>query len=153
MEYDIEIKVTKLVRGKGLCEQLVETRNINSDDDSNFVLAHIDEEQPTIMNVQNDWIDDMVNFLQIGCCPKGLDREKQRYYRLQAIPYCLINDILFKKDLQVILLRCVRPDQVDHILHQFHEGLAGGHFSPRATTLKVMKASYYWPSIFRDVHF
>ena len=51
------------------------------------------------------------------------------------------------------MLRCVRPDQVDHILHQFHEGPVGGHFSPRATTLKVMKVGYYWPNVFKDAHF
>ena len=69
------------------------------------------------MNIQSDSIDDMVNFLKAGHCPEGLDRAKRRYYRLQAIPYCLINDILFKKDLKGIFLRCIRPDQVDHILH------------------------------------
>ena len=63
-----------------------------------------------------------------------------------------MNGILFKKDLQGILLRCVRLDQVDHILHQFHEGLAGGHFSPRAIAIKVMKAGYYWPNVFKDTH-
>ena len=57
-----------------------------------------------------------------------------------------MNGILFKKYLQGLLLRCVRQDQVDHILDQFHEGPAGGHFSPRATALKVMKVGYYWLS-------
>ena len=76
MEYNIEIKVTKLVRGKGLCEQVAETGNNSSNNDSDVVLAQIDEEKPTIMNVQNDWIDDMVNFIQTGRCPKGLDRAK-----------------------------------------------------------------------------
>ena len=41
---------------------------------------------------------------------------------------------------------------MDHILHQFHEGPARGHFSPRAIALKVMKARYYWPNVFRDAH-
>ena len=64
-----------------------------------------------------------------------------------------MNDILFKKDSQGVLLRCVRPDQVDHILHQFHEGPIIGHFSPRAIALKVMKAGYYWPNVFKDANF
>ena len=63
-----------------------------------------------------------------------------------------MNDILFKKDLQGVLLRCIKPNQIEHILHQFHEGCARGHFSPRATTLKVIKAGYYWPSVFKDTH-
>ena len=119
MEYDIEIKVTKLVRGKGLCEQLVEKGKNDLNDDVDVVLALLDDEQPIVPNVQNDWVDDMVFFLQIGCCPEGLEKSKQRHYRLQAIPYCSMNGILFKKDLQGVMLRCVKPDQVDHILHQF----------------------------------
>ena len=39
---------------------------------------------------------------------------------------------------------------MDHILHQFQKGPGGGHFSPRATTLKVMKASQYQLSVFKD---
>ena len=54
MEYDIEIKVTKLVRGKGLCEQLAKTINNFSHDDSNVVLAQIDDEQPVVPDTQND---------------------------------------------------------------------------------------------------
>ena len=63
MEYDIEIKVTKLVRGKGLCEQLVEIERNDLNEDLDAVLAQIDRGQPAIMNIQNDWIDNMVNFL------------------------------------------------------------------------------------------
>ena len=66
MEYDIKIKVTKLVRGRGLCEQLVElveTKNNDSSEDLDAILAQIDRGQPAIMNIQSDWIDDMVNFL------------------------------------------------------------------------------------------
>ena len=111
-----------------------------------------DKEQPAVQNIQTDWVEDMTRFLQTGRCPEGLERSKRRYYRLQAIPYCLMNGILFKKDLQGVLLRCIKLDQVEHILYQFHEGPAGGHFSPRATALKVMKAGYYWPSVFKDAH-
>ena len=124
MEYDIEINVTKLVRGKGLCEQLAGNGNNNLNDDKDVVLTTFDEEQPTIHDIQTDWVDDMTRFLQTGRCPEGLERSKRRYYRLQAISYCLMNDILFKKDLQGVLLRCIKPDQIEHILHQFHEGLA-----------------------------
>ena len=152
MEYDIEIKVSKLVRGKGLCEQLAGNGNNDLNDDVDVVSVLLDDEQPVVPNTQNDWVDDMIIFLQIGHFPKGLERSKWRYYRLQSIPYCLVKGILFKKDLQGVLLRCIKLSLVDHILYQFHEGLARGDFSPRATALKVMKVGYYWPSVFKDAH-
>ena len=51
MEYDIEIKVTKMVRGKGLCEQLAETENHGSNDGLDAVLAQINDKQPVVLNV------------------------------------------------------------------------------------------------------
>ena len=76
MEYDIEIKVTKLVRGKGSCEKLAKIGYNSSNGDSDAILAQIDEEQPAVINVQNDWVDDMVTFLQTRHCFEGLDRGK-----------------------------------------------------------------------------
>ena len=58
-----------------------------------------------------------------------------------------------RKILQGVLLRCSKPDQIEHILYQFLEGPARGHFLPRATTLKVMNIGDYWPSVFKDTHF
>ena len=65
-----------------MCEQLARNGN---DDVDNF-LALLDDEQPIILNTQNDWVDDMIIFLQTRCCVKGLERSKQRYYTPQAIP-------------------------------------------------------------------
>ena len=54
MEYDIEIKVTKLVRGKGLCEQLAEKGNNDLNDDVDLFLALLDDEHPIVPNIKND---------------------------------------------------------------------------------------------------
>ena len=76
MKYDIEIKVTTLVRGKSLCEQLAEKGNNGLNEDFDAILALTVDKQPVVPNIQNDWVDDMVTFLQIGYCPEGLDRAK-----------------------------------------------------------------------------
>lgn len=33
-----------------------------------------------------------------------------------------------------------------------HEGLCGGHFAAKTTTHKILRAGYFWPSIYADVH-
>ncbi|KAH9301925.1 hypothetical protein KI387_013508, partial [Taxus chinensis] len=86
------------------------------------------------------WTQDMVHFLQTGLCPHGMSKEKRRHFRLQAIPYVLIDGVLFKRDINGILLRCIEIDQVERVLQEFHVEAAGGHFAPRVTTLKIMKA-------------
>lgn len=48
MEYDVDIKVTKLIRGKGLCGQLVRDVENNKEYENQVVLVHRDEEEPTV---------------------------------------------------------------------------------------------------------
>ena len=36
------------------------------------------------------------------------------------------------------------------ILKELHFGLAGGHFGGETTVHKILRAGYYWPTLFRD---
>lgn len=49
-----------------------------------------------------------------------------------------------------VLRRCVREDEIFYILWACHDKPYGGHFVIKRTTLKVIHAGYYWPSIFKD---
>ena len=40
----------------------------------------------------------------------------------------------------------------EHILIELHDGPVGGHFSGETTAHKVLRAGYYWPTLFRDAH-
>lgn len=64
----------------------------------------------------------------------------------------MINDFLYRKDNNGVLLRCIDLDQVTNILHEFHDGHSGGHFSPRTTAYKILRARYYRHDIFKDIH-
>jgi hypothetical protein len=37
-------------------------------------------------------------------------------------------------------------------LHEFHDGFCGGHFAGRIIAKKILQASYYWPTLFKDAH-
>ena len=43
-------------------------------------------------------------------------------------------------------------DNAEHILTELQDSLEGGHFNGDTTAHKVLRASYYWPTIFRDAH-
>ena len=77
-----------------------------------------------------------------GGYPEILERTKRRQFKLQSIPYALVDEILFRKDLNGSLLICIKIDQVDRMMKEFH-GPNGGHFSARAIEMKIMRASYY----------
>ena len=77
MEYDVDIKITKLVRGKGLYEEL-----LSSFDTTEEVTLIIENEQPAEGGNQNNRIKDMSTFLLGGGYPQGLDITKRRKFRL-----------------------------------------------------------------------
>jgi hypothetical protein len=97
-------------------------------------------------------MNDMITFLSGGGYPQGMDKTKRRQFRLQSIPYALVDHVLFRKDLNGVLLRCINSDQVNRMLEEFHDGPNGGHFTARTIAMKIMRAGYYWPTLFCDAH-
>ncbi len=64
MEYDVDIKITKLVKGKGLCEKM-----LSPPDTVEEVSLLIEDEQPTEGEKHSNWIQDMTTFLLGGGYP------------------------------------------------------------------------------------
>eukprot|EP00253_Pinus_taeda_P025538 PITA_25538 len=92
LEYDIEIKPTKLIKGQGLAKLMSET---------NFQALDINQlnDEPELATPQIS-----ENFMQSPCTMK-----------------------------------------------EFHAGDYGGHLYWKSTTDKILRAGYYWPSLFVDV--
>ena len=54
-----------------------------------------------------------------------------------------------------MLLRCVNDEEAQNILHKIYGSSVsiihiGDHFYAKATTFKIIRNGYYWPTIFRD---
>ena len=92
----------------------------------------------------------MTTFLMGEGYPQGLDRTKRRQFILQYIPYVLVDEILFKKDFNGVRLRCIKMDQIRKLFKEFHDGPTGGHISVRVIVIKIMRSSYYLPTLFND---
>lgn len=74
-------------------------------------------------------------------------REK-RALKMKANAYVLISRILFRRNYDGVLLRCLSIEKTHEILKEMHEGVCGGNFPPKVTTQHIIKARYYWPTIF-----
>ncbi|KAH9308502.1 hypothetical protein KI387_036413, partial [Taxus chinensis] len=57
-----------------------------------------------------------------------------------VVLYAIVDGVLFRKDVNGVLLRCISTGQIQRVLEEFHGGPVGGHFAPRVTALKIMKA-------------
>jgi hypothetical protein len=100
----------------------------------------------------NEWYSDIIYYLKNLTCPDHLVEHKIRALRLKAMKYCLIEEGLGWRNPDGVILRCVDKEEVDKLVTKLHAGHCGGHFAARTTTHKILRAGYYWPTIFSDTH-
>jgi hypothetical protein len=77
---------------------------------------------------------------------------ERRALRIKSGEYHLINFVLFKINYDGVLLRCLEQEDADKVLKELHDGPVGGHFAGNTTTHKILRADYYWPTLFKDTH-
>ena len=71
---------------------------------------------------------------------------------LKSAAYQIINGILFRKNYDGVLLRCLEKEDAKNVIAELHDGLVGGHFFGDTTAHKILKSGYNWPTLFKDVH-
>ena len=64
----------------------------------------------------------------------------------------IIDGILFRKNYNGVLLRCLEKEDTKKVITELHDKPVGGHFSEDMKTHKILRARYYWPTLFKDVH-
>jgi hypothetical protein len=110
----------------------------------NLVL-HIEETDSHVSNkyLSSPWFKDIVHFLQSLQSPPDLDKSKFKYLKIKFVKYKIINQFLFWKDPNGIMLRCVDEEEAKNIFNDLHKGVCGGHHHWNATTFKILRAIYY----------
>jgi hypothetical protein len=158
LEFDLEIKPTKLVKGQGLARLLAESNYkslgvnfINSCSENQQDEFSDEDPKVTPPLAGCTWYKDIIFFLQKLQPPDGMGKSKVRALKLKSIKYCLIDQVLYWKDPLGVLLRCLDPQEAQKIMYDFHDSLCGGHHFWRTTTYKILRAGYFWPSLFTDV--
>ena len=52
---------------------------------------------------------------------------------------------MYKKGFSRPYLRCLSPEEVDHVMREVHEGIYGNHSGSQSLVHKLIRAGYYWP--------
>ena len=100
----------------------------------------------------DEWYYDIVYYLKNLSCLDHLVDHKRRALRLKAMKYFLTEDGLGWKNPNGVILRCVNQDEAKKILKELHSGYCGGHFAARTTAHKILRAGYYWPTLFSNAY-
>ena len=52
-------------------------------------------------------------------------------------------EILYKRNHDSTLLRCIDASEANHLMEEMHEGLLGAHANGPLLARKIMRAGYY----------
>jgi hypothetical protein len=158
LEFDLEIKPTKLVKGQGLAKLLAESNcktfgvdliNVFSEDQQ--VELSNQSSQDNLPLEECTWYGDIIYFLQKLKPPDGMGKSKARALNLKAVRYFLVDQVLYWKHPLGVLLRCLDPQEAQRIMSNFHSSLCGEHHFWKTTAYKILRVGYYWPTLFTDV--
>jgi len=124
LEYDLEVKPTKLIKCKGLTKLMA--KKIWDTLAINFVLELLDE----VDDRKNffvsgkfkkySWYNDVVYVLHNLQISLGTTKTCARFLKLKAVKFCILDGYFFWKDSKGILLNCLLEYEAKQIIKEFH---------------------------------
>lgn len=152
LEYDIEIKPTKLIKGQGLAKLMTETNcqalDINELDNEQEMATP----QISLVFLESPWYVDLTYVLLNLQAPPGLSRTKKRFLKMKASKFCILDGAIFWKNHEGVILNCLIKYEADKALKEFHARDCGGHLYWKSTADKILRAGFYWPALFTGVN-
>jgi hypothetical protein len=100
----------------------------------------------------SDWYQDIILYLEKLSYSPNFTKTQRPSLQLRAAKYCLWQGRLVWRNREGAILRCVDLEGSKELLKELHSRVCGGHFSARTTAHKIMRAGYYWPTLFKDAH-
>jgi hypothetical protein len=146
-EFDLEFTKAKakksLVFAKLICALPRADENIEHRDS-------LPDESLFLISTFDPWYGDILLYLQTQHFHPNISHEERRCIRHHSRRYIILGDTLYHHGIETILRRCLIHEEAEHILNDFHLGTCGSHLSGMATAQKILRAGYFWPSIFKD---
>jgi hypothetical protein len=92
----------------------------------------------------NDWIVEVANYL------KNPSQKVTRKLRYKSTKYVLLDDQLYYKTVDGVLLKCLNQEEAKVLMGEVHEGIYGAHQSAYKMKWIIRKSRYFWPTILED---
>ena len=95
---------------------------------------------------------DLVHYLQEGYFSEHWSPKERRELCPKSALYQIIDGVLFRNNYGGVFLKCFEQEDAKKVIAELHDGPVGGHFLGDTTAHKILKAGYYWPTLFKDAH-
>ena len=89
------------------------------------------------------WDFDIKQYIENKEYPPETSNNDKRTLRRLTTGFFLSGNILYKRNHDMVLLRCVDAKEVEQILVEVHEGSFGTHANGNAMARNILRAGYY----------
>jgi len=117
-------------------------------EEANRLAQHALGYQPMINAIStvgaDDWRKEIIDYL------KDPSKKVERRVRFQATKYVLLDEKLYYRTIDGILLRCLGGDEAKNLMGGIHEGVCGAHQSAFKMKWMIRRNGYYWPTVLED---
>ena len=92
----------------------------------------------------NDWRVEIANYL------KNPSQKVTRRLRYKSTKYVLLDDQLYYKTVDGVLLKCLNQEEAKVLMGEVHEGICGAHQLAYKMKWIICRTGYFWPTILED---
>jgi len=78
------------------------------------------------------------------------DPHERTRLKRRACSFTLVEGILYKRGFITPLIKFLGPNETQEVLANVHDGICGQHLGAKALAKKVLRAGYYWPTMWKD---
>ena len=90
----------------------------------------------------------IISYIRDSQLPSDLSKAKK--VEIQAARFTILNGRLYKRGFSMPYLKCLATDEATYVLREIHASICGNHSGPRSLVGKMIKASYFWPTMQKD---
>ncbi|KAA0053326.1 hypothetical protein E5676_scaffold880G00290 [Cucumis melo var. makuwa] len=98
------------------------------------------------MNVGNDnksWYFDIKQYKKYREYPYEASENDKRTIRRLAMNFFLSGEVLYKRNHDMVLLRCVNEEEAKQIMTKIHEGICGTRANGQRMARQILRSGYY----------
>jgi hypothetical protein len=104
----------------------------------------LDRASKTMMTNPDDWRTPLVRYLE------NPGHIADRKVWCQALKYVVLDNTLYCRTIDDLLLKCLGLDQSKIAIGKVHEGICGTHQSAHKMKWLLQRAGFYWPTMIND---
>ena len=146
-EFDLEFTTANSTKSLVFVDLIC---SLPTDSTPSYAEDHIPDETLFLISTRDPWYSDIIVYLQTSKFRFELDKAAHRRIRHQSQPYRIVGDTLYRIGVDSVLRRCLTLEEAEKVLNECHSGACGGHMFGYDTAQKILRAGYFWPSIFKD---